>query len=311
MIVRTTIPSIYLEPTQEDTCIVIAYFNPLNSRTKEKNANHIIKMLLDSKIPIFVIELLLPYQKSGLFFSTKTVHSKSIYFAKENLFNIAEQYLDYKYTKIIFLDADIKFSNSNWFNESSILLDAYDVIQPMSYVFKNLPKQHKKSIDVEFKSDYFLIQQSVAYSIVHTKSADRKKHHPGYAIGIKRELFNNINGFYELALLGGGDCVFWSNIIDYDIQDIIRHFDTSIYNVFLAYHKNAQKYLNPNKIGYIKNCLALHLQHGSILNRNYQNRYEIFKNHSGINFWHNNDSALELDFQTQKLIKSYFISRKE
>lgn len=311
MLVRTIIPTQYNIPKTTDTCVVIAYFNPLNTREKKINANHIIRILLESKIPIYVTELLTENKKSDLFYTTKIVYNKSIFFAKENLWNITETLINDQYKKIIFLDADVKFTNPNWLDESSLLLDHYDVIQPMSDVFKDLPKQHKNYIDIEFKNDFYLTQKSVARSICSTQSANRTQHHPGYAIGIKRDLFHQIWGFYEFALLGGGDCIFWSNIVEYDISDIVKNNTIPIDNIFRAYTANAKQYLKPNKIGYIKNCLALHLRHGSLGNRNYSDRYKKLDNHKQINFWRNEDNVIELDSRTQKLIKDYFISRQE
>jgi hypothetical protein len=50
-------------------------------------------------------------------------------FHKENLCRILERKIPSKFTKLVFLDADIIFNSDEWYTKTSELLDTNDVVQ--------------------------------------------------------------------------------------------------------------------------------------------------------------------------------------
>lgn len=312
MIFKVPIPKTYKQPILDDICVVMCFFNPINYRKKIDHINYVIQLLQSSSIPIFITELLYPNQTSSLIYKTNTVYSESILFCKENLWNITEKTIPDKYSKIIFLDSDIILSDINWLNKSRDLFNNNDIIQPMSHVFKNLKDPNINTIDIDFdldKPNFDDACYSVAYKILHNKRINLLYDHPGFAVGIDRNLYHKIHGFYDRAIIGGGDTLFWSNLSYIDIDYIIKnsYFYDEGYKI---YQNNAKKHLSNAKVNCVENCFALHLYHGNSTNRNYRYRHKILQN-MNTNISYNQYGILEVDKNTNEIIRQYLTQRNE
>lgn len=296
---------LYNVPKDNDTCVVMCFFNPANYNSTIYNANIVINKLLNSKIPLFLTELLYENQTSSLDYKTQTVYSESVIFSKENLWNITEKIIPDNYSKIIFLDADINFNNLNWFNESSILLDRYKIIQPMEDCVQYIYDEQVAKIDLSY------LKKGIAYGINNTKllsSLLNSRFHPGYSVGIKRDVFKKINGFFEHSIIGGGDGLFWASF-GCMIDNESAKYRADLAYLYLKYKINNHKILSIKDVGYLSNTTALHLYHGSHKNRNYKNRHSYINPLNIDNFYHNQYGVLEVRDEPE--IIQYFLSREE
>jgi len=306
---KILIPKKYQSPTRSDICVAMSFFNPLNYKKRISNANYVLKLLLDAGIPTYLTELLYPDQKSSLIYKTHTVYSNSIAFCKENLWNITEETIDSQYTKVIFLDADVLFSDVEWIDKSSIILDDNDCMQPMQWTFNKLKNLEDEFIDLDLiDPSQWKTHKSTAYEI--NKSQNFKKlGWAGYALGVTRNFYHKIGGFFDQAVLGSGDALFWSC----KTRTVPRHL---LYNG-RHYIPQYQEYMSKNKahfkvakIGYLADCWAMHLHHGSFENRNYSNRQSLLKS-IDVQTFYNQDGVLEVDSKASQIIKGYFASRNE
>jgi hypothetical protein len=216
-------------------------------------------------------------------------------FYKENLYNISEKAIDSKYKKIIFMDADVWFTDKDWFDKCSDLLNEFEVVQPMEYCVWNEKSKNRKIL-------------SSAADLC--KGNNLEKSHPGFALGIKRDFFNNLGGFYDKAFIGGGDRIFWESFFP------SNKFEENMKKKFNLYHGITEynnKKLKPS-VSFIKDCEAVHMPHGGMKYRKYDTRFESYLNKQ-INeddFYKNEYNVYEWkNKKDSELILNYFLSRDE
>jgi hypothetical protein len=297
----------YNKPNNQDTCIILSFFNPINYNSPVYNANIVIDKLLSSNIPFFITELLYSDQKSRLNYVTKTVYAESVIFSKENLWNITEKIVPENYTKLIFLDIDVNFTDPDWFDKASCLLDEYNIIQPMEDCVQYIFDRQNPISEIDMSHS----KKSIAYAIKENKpfnSLLNSKFHPGYTVAINRKTFKEINGFFEHNIIGGGDTLFWSSfgcMIDTESSK----YRGDIAYKYLKYKINNHKILSSKDVGYLKNNTALHLYHGSIKNRQYRTRHEYINPLNIDNFYYNKYGVLEV--KNEPKILQYFSTRNE
>ena len=301
----------YNQNNNNDTCVAIAFARPVEFNSPVRNVKLVLEDLKKANIPVFTIELLFDNQTNIIPNPTKTVRANTRIVSKENLWNLLEKEIPKQYSKIIFLDADIRFANPNWFNESSALLDNNLVIQPHSEVYFNLNiDADYSSPDVEKIIFYSATKSSIAKGI-KTKTLKTNIHDSwvGFSIGITRGFYKQIKGFYEKGIMGQGDTLFWacfipSNIPSKEIGQTIKELQS--YN---EYYQKTRCDIS-NLLNYVKDCVACHLFHGTKQNRDYDNRCRRQPNEKYLSY--NSDGVYEIN--NTELLKKHlenFKKRKE
>jgi hypothetical protein len=293
----------YSIPLNKDTCVALCFFRPVEYKNPLINLKIVLEDLSLANIPYFTIELLYPNQINTISNPTLTVFSNSVLFSKENLWNILETKIPEKYTKIVFIDADIRFSNPNWLDRISESLDKHSVIQPMDFSYRDIPNNtNSYSISV----DNF--RPSTAKGICNKELMDISKHYPGFAIGIRRDFFKKIGGFFEYGLNGFGDSLFWGSFYDFDSK--FTELTTTLFPEYIEYKNNIKNLIQDNTVGYLKKSEIFHLYHGALQNRRYDRRdhyiptkFSVQKNEYGV---------LELEsYDPERNLKQYWVDRKE
>jgi hypothetical protein len=277
------IPTIYNMPTKQDICIGLAFFSPVNYEVPKRNLLIVLDQLTRSNIPFFTIELLYANQSNIVPNPTMTVYGKSIIFSKENLWNILETKIPENYNKIVFIDADIKFSDPEWLDKASIALDTYDVIQPMEYVYKDILPE-TTVVNMNTGQHHKVIAKSIAENTI---GQDNLHGHPGYAIGIRRDFFHKIGGIVDYGIIGYGDAMFWGCF--HTLSLIGTNFGAKLVPEYRNLRKQIYNLKTDTTVGYIKDIYSLHLYHGNAKNRRYGNRdtyvpnqLKLYKNEYGV-----------------------------
>jgi hypothetical protein len=278
-----------------DMAICMAFFSPVNSKNLLNNYNFIKNKLDKAEIPNYTIELVYEDKQPVINNPFIRLYTKSIMFHKENLLNILANKIKNKYDKLCFLDTDIIFTDPDWYNRSSEMLNKYDIIQPYEYGI-----WQDKNVNLELSSpcasQFMKINNELNFSECH----------PGFSWAMTTDIFNKINGLFEYQVLGAGDALFAMALNHTDLKSNHYGYHKSIVNFYKDYLNNIKKY--KININYLNNCDAIHLYHGSIKNRNYgkQNKpdkIELVKNTHNVLEWKNIDN--------NKIILSNFINRKE
>lgn len=303
---------IYIEPTLHDTAVLIAFFNPARFKRILKNALYIISILREKSIPCYVIECTFHKSKPQIPDATLVVNSDSYMFYKEQLLNKLETVVPEKYTKLVFLDADILLDTPDWIDQISASLNHYDILQPFNQACWLTPD------NTRIRSK----KMSYAFAIVTKKTINRltlHDYHPGFAWAMKRDIFRKLGGFFPRSIIGGGDVTFMLNMLPIEVTDDIFYlavnpdFGKVIIEAWRAYNDTFKK-VNP-KLGFLANR-ALHLFHGVAGNRQYVTRYQdVYKSMNGT--WDeeivtNSHSLFEFKRpEVNKVVLNYFKGRNE
>jgi hypothetical protein len=258
---------IYLEPTVNDTAVLLVFYNPARFRRILKNMLFIIETLKEKKIPYFVAECVFHNAKPQIPNADLVLHSNSYMFYKEQLINKLETIVPPQYTKLVCMDGDILFDSPDWVDQVSKLLDKADIAQPFSEACWLTPDNTR----IRTK------KPSYAYAIVRNKKIQRKTihaYHPGFCWAFKRSTFQAIHGLYDRAIIGNGDMLFVFNffkgkIPEFWIRDVLR--TQFILGGWDEYNANFKR-VAP-RVGFL-NIKALHLFHGIRENRQYTTRYQ-------------------------------------
>jgi len=289
----------YDEPIIKDMAIILIYFNPNKSNRIIQNLLFVKNSLESSNIPFYIAELSFDnepflFQKA---FNIYQYRSSSYMFYKENLIYTILQYIPDTITKICTLDGDIMFDNPKWYETVSNVLNTYNVCQPFNLAYR-------LRID-------FTIENS-SYSCL-----DKINNSPGFAWAFKKDWFIK-NGFFEYAVIGGGDGLFYNYLTTH--SNTCYSYTSKIYQN--EYNKNIQ---NKEKLppACSVNLTIYHLFHGKIINRQYEQRHELFNskiNQLNINniselFIRRDDNILEWNPIFKKemnaFIKTYFMNRQD
>ena len=266
--------SIYIPPECHDTAVLIAFFNPAKFRRILANALYIIKILKEQNIPLFTVECVFHRAKPQIPHADLVLHSNSYMFYKEQLWNKLEPIVPEKYTKLVFLDADVMFDTPDWVDQISKELDVHDIIQPYDQASWLTPDNKR------IRSKKF----SYAAAIVMNKPLTNyniHEYHPGFAWALKRDIFRRIGGFFSRSIIGGGDVTFAINLLKTTVTNklfsiaVNESFGNLIFDEWKKYNKQF-KLVNPS-LGFLRNR-ALHLFHGVKENRQYVSRYYAISN---------------------------------
>lgn len=298
----------YNQNNNNDTCVAIAFARPVEFNSPVRNVKLVLEDLKKANIPVFTIELLFDNQTNIIPNPTKTVRANTRIVSKENLWNLLEKEIPEQYSKIIFLDADIRFTNPNWFNESAVLLDKNFLIQPHSEVYFNLNiDSDYSSPDMEKIIFYSTAKSSIAKGIKErTLKYSIHDSWVGFSIGVTRKFYKDIRGFYDKGIMGQGDTLFWNCFIPTYVQsEEIIQTENKLYSYYLYHKKNVQWIYD--KIDYVKDCIACHLFHGTKQNRDYDNRCKKQPNEKYLSY--NKDGVIELN--EPKLLKEHFKNFKK
>jgi hypothetical protein len=244
----------YTEPISKDMIILIPYFNPCNSINMFNNVKKVKKSLDNSKIPYYIGEVLFENQDSININNDEnifTYKTDNYMFYKENIINILlDKIITSQYTKICIMDADIMFQNKIWYDIISSSLNNLTICQPFNetiWLDKKCRCTHKKKSIIEIQT-----------------GSDRG--HPGFIWAFTKEWLLK-NKLFELCIIGGGDTLFASSILNLNLSDNKSWLNESYYN-------HLKKIDCPTKIGNIK-LSVFHLYHGDINNRQYKSRNQL------------------------------------
>ena len=281
---------VYAKPKRKDVAIGFVYFNPAASKRMLMNYLYAVEKLKTAGIPYYTLELAFGVPEIHNAFHVK---GSSILFHKENLCGLLEKRIPWRFSKILFLDADIIFSNPHWYSELSRALDSYEVVHPFASACW---------LDITYK--HVMDERLSAVYMDRTKIYN-PAYHPGFGWAFQRRWFRKV-GFYRYGITGSGDTLSaaaWLGVLfppTYLKKAFVKSYTT--------YRANAQPSIS---------CISgsiYHLWHGTRANRKYVERHAILdavKNVEDI-VSPNRDGVLELtDNVVRDKLKAYFVGRED
>lgn len=290
----------YSRPSSDDTCLAMCFFRPVEYKNPIRNLGIFLGDMRRAGIPIFSIELLYGGQASTLMDADVVVKSESVLFSKENLWNILERSIPEKYSKIVFLDCDVRFGDPDWFNKCSEILDRHDVLQPLEHCYRDIYDDLR-----EYEIEESEIRPAIAKGISEGSPINIAVHYPGFGIGIRREFFHSIGGFCDYGLGGYGDSLFWGAFDDFNSKCL--EFTLKRLPQYLEYRNTVANARRPESVSYLRDNICMHLYHGTMKNRQYgktnlyvPEEYELFYNEYGV-----------LEIKSDHDLIQYWLDRRE
>ena len=200
------------------------------------------------------------------------VSYNDVLWVKENLINIALSFCN-KWKYAAWVDKDIKFINNKWAVDAIKELQSKDLIQPYNRCL-HLNEQEEFS---ETETEYFNktpYDQSgiISFCCGATGNGPKKgaTMHPGQAWALTRNFYTKIEKLFDLAIVGGGDCVIVEAIRQNKNHYAYKYYGQPFFD-FCDKFKDV-------KIGYTIGTIY-HRYHGKLKNRNYKTRMELFSTH--------------------------------
>lgn len=280
---------------------------------------------------------------------------RGVLWQKERLLNIALEALPDECDMVCWIDADIIFSDNDWVAKTiwKLSVDGGDcsVIQPFSVVCM-LPRDWQEDpleMEETLAESPHRIRASGVFAEIYSKYLDA---HPveqkvvappsltenfpvsaefqpaldllvpsiggktGLVWAARRELLNQLGGFYDCNAIGGGDCILYAAF------NVIENLDTSAYSdahaaSIKSYLQRAHDVMHGVRVGCLDG-LIMHMWHGKMKNRRYGVRNTILATHNFDPAKHltlNKDNVWEWNETTPKelldgMVK-YFRRRRE
>lgn len=294
-----------------EMAIVTCHFNWCGFTSPKRNLHRFIRQMSD--YPLFGIELSLTdeFETKGFKGWTQIrVGWQNVCFQKESLINkLVNEIVPEEYTKIAWIDADVYFTNKDWYKEAEIALDYTNVIQLFD-----------KAIWTDKYGRYL---ESCKAMVINGPQQSYWSGHPGFALAANRGLWNN-GGLYSKNPMGNGDAVFLYSIFNVEIPDLSKQ--AMGMSCFVSEGESVKDCLDWNqwkervnnfirgKIGYIKGE-CIHEWHGDKKNRKYTERKEFLNEFKNDHMFLNSKNILEFtsDFGLDKIqeIFNYFKERQE
>lgn len=302
--------------------IVACYFNPQNSpyRTKAFNTFYNSIKHLNHRVVECVIGDSKP-ELSGKYISH--VYTKDLLWHKEALLNkvIAELPEEYKY--VFWVDADVLFTNKNWFVDGVESMGKYyNIIQPFEYCIHLDKDEIKPSFDynsekgnvynIEFRNKKmwrsFAANAATGYGFLAKHENYDLHGHVGFAWAARREILEQMP-LYDKALIGGADHIIAHASAAHINHKCIQKSFTDTIDEINEWSIKFSELIN-SRIGFVRGEL-FHIWHGDIEKRQYLKRVQEFtpktkeiteKDENGL-YVHN-------DIEAKEYMESYFSHRE-
>jgi hypothetical protein len=281
--------------------LTACYYNPCNFSLRKENYLRFYDSLGSDADKFLTVELAFDDAEFHLEHLPNRIalRSSNVLWQKEALLNIGIRELVARgFDYIVWLDADIKFHNEDWYEKLSEGFDTGNLIQ----VFKNI-----KRFDDE---DNFTVMKGTAASIGNVSPAT------GFGWGCPASYFQDGLGLYDSLIIGGGDTLIYA-AGNGELQAWLQKRKYSLSHIeHIVAWSNLWYDKVQGKVGYADNRIDT-FYHGTLKNRNYLNRHELLLRNE---FNPNKDVVLDdsglLQWNSDKpemhnALRKYFAARQE
>jgi hypothetical protein len=310
---------------------ILACFNPVGFRSRWKNHIDTVRHLLDLGFYVIDIECSLGQRQEVLSKSTSDKHtvihvySENELWLKENLYNLAAQYVPKTAKYLCFIDDDIQFTRSDIVGETLRKLQHYHVVQMFSVAFDMTPNYIPYQINYGFMHDYIngvppqpnVGDDEEDYYCPPCPDNGLKviNWHPGYCWGYTMEAFNALGGLIDWAILGSADRHMATALIGTVHKSCPKGISPEYKDLLEIWQQRALDYIKKD-VGYIEGTIN-HFFHGAKANRRYKDRWKILVEHKYTpsldlkRFYNGTFQLTDRSIGLRDDIRQYFAQRSE
>ena len=246
------------------------------------------RMEFENNVRLFIVELAYYDQPFMITSSDNKNHlqlrTNSVLWHKENLINIGvKKLLPDDWKAFAWIDADVEFDNNDWALDTlKVLNGCRDIVQIFSHCLDMDANEQVMSV---FNSFAFQYEKRLPYSY-----SNCNYWHPGFAWACTREAYERMGGLFEIAILGSGDHIMSSCLINKGLENISKDFSPAYKQIITDYQNKVKRM----RLGYIPGIIR-HFFHGSKKNRKYIERNTIL-------FKYNYDPVLHISRDSNGLL---------
>ena len=293
----------------KECCVVVSFFSPVAFTLPLQHLQTVINSMHCQGVPLVFTQAVFPGQVPVNVPSSipnASYKTKSLLFHKERLWNLGASLVESE--KIIFLDGDVIFHNTDWIEKCADSLNYFDVIQPFHTATwldsAGRPDRHRPSI---------------AAAIASNAAPKLSEYHPGFGWGMTRKAFDELGGFYDAAVTGNSDALFALSLRNNKHHNAVEDWyrlrqDPHVLSPTYQDYKKRAASLNLT-VGFPSEVNLTHLYHGERSNRQYitreklfprrpNNDYDIVEGSNGLQEWRDVETA-------NRSTESYFISKRD
>jgi hypothetical protein len=301
------------DPIEQKLNVIVVVSNPCLYAKRYILLKEFVKRIEEEEenVNLFVVEL--AYDKQKFYVTSKTnknhlqIRTCDPIWHKENMVNLGVKYLLPKSWKAFaWIDADIEFDSNSWALDTlKILNGCKDVVQLFSHC-----------IDMDKNENTLNIFNSFGYSFNKAKKYTQRGidyWHPGYAWAITRKAYEKIGGIYDKGVLGSGDSIMALSFINKSGNMNNVNYSEDYNNSMLEFQQKAKTL----RLGYTPGIIR-HYFHGSKVNRQYTERWQILIRHQYSPIHHLTYDSFGILIPTEQFseefkndIMDYFKERKE
>lgn len=188
---------------------------------------------------------------------------------KENCLQIAMSRLPYDCKYVAWIDADIKFDNVNWVQDTINALQRYKVVQ----MWENAVDKDENGSALDNHVHTSFMSQYVKGGYHYPHKTTYSYWHPGYAWAARKHAIDEMGGLLTRGILGAGD----HHMALAFIGQAKHSFHSDAHQVYKEYILDFQDICEKalrRSVGYVKG-LIIHEFHGAKVNRKYWSRWQI------------------------------------
>jgi len=244
---------IYDTPLIRDMAIGLVFFNPAKSKRMLMNYLYTVEKLKRAKLPYYTLELVYGKEEPEIA-DAFHVWAKNVLFNKEQLCRLLENRIPWRYSKVMFMDADLVFTSKTWYADTSKKLGTHQVVQPFS-----------SAVWLDITYTKAMLERS---SVVYMNRAKTYDHvyHPAFAWAFQRSWFKKY-GFYEYGITGSGDTL--STAAWMGVEFPKGYLKPAFVRSFTEYRRMPKPTMS------CTSGKVYHLWHGTHKNRKYVDRHQI------------------------------------
>jgi len=293
---------------------ITAYFNPIRYQSR-RSAYKVFQQNL--RVPLVTVEL----SFDGQFDVQKDdaniliqISGGAVAWQTQRLLNIALKHVPSDVNKIAWMDCDIIFADSDWPTRVEDALENYSYIQPFSnaIMLRRGEQLKDQSSNYEKRIAVTKLCRNGDLDIL----AQRRGHDVPFAMlawAARRDCLQQHN-FYDAAIVGGADMLFFSAINNKPDFAIWRF---NLNNVFAEHYARWAAHIPKPSFGNF-GCIdgeIWHLWHGELVNRHRTSRWNLVTDFNPfLDIKLSDNEVWDFTEKGKRLeagIKSFFISRQE
>jgi hypothetical protein len=308
------------EPVDDVLHVISVISNPCHFRKRTLLMQEFLSRMAmeecENQVWIYVVEVVYgnsPFEitqaSNPRHYRIRLPEDEPILWLKESMVNVAVRgLLPPEWKVMAWIDADLAFENLFWATECLQLLNgAYDVVQLFSHC-----------VDMDAEEGAMKIHTSLGYQHVKGLVSSGKGlnyGHPGYAWACSRSAYEQMEGLYELAVLGSGDIVMALSFV----QSPMTPISMSSHPEYLKSVTEFKRRVRGFRLGYVSGVIR-HYYHGSKVNRKYVEPWKILVRGGycpRLHVWNDEENGGILrataDFPVamSEKMREYFFSRME